>query len=98
MNICTDSEVGDKYCKGKIFGGGIFLLYSRAPLQRENIVREMSPCFSHMTLLLVVDSLWTFAVTSSQFLEMLYQSPRDHSPQQSCDRPSQKQTSEYKKR
>ena len=76
----------------------IFSLYSRAPLHRENIVREMSPCFSRVTLLLAVDSLWTFAVISSQFAEMLYQTPRDHSPQQSRDRPSQKQTSGYKKR
>ena len=56
----------------KNFAVEIFSLYSRAPLHRENIVCEMSPCFSRMTLLLVVDSLWTFAVTSSQFVEMLY--------------------------
>ena len=31
-------------------------------------------------------------------MEMLYQTPRDHSPQQSRDRPSQKQTTRYKNR
>ena len=58
----------------------------------------MSPCFSCVTLLLEIDLLGTFAVTSSQFVEMLYQTPRDHYPQQSRNRPSQKQTSGYKKR
>ena len=57
----------------------------------------MSPCFSRVTLLLAADSLWTFAVTVSQFVEMLYQTPRDHSTQQFNDRPSQKHTSGYKK-
>ena len=85
------------YRKRKKFRGEIISLYSRAPLHRENIVCEMSPCFSRVTLLLAVDSLWTFAVTSRQFVEMLYQAQRDHSLQQSRDRPSQKQTSRYKK-
>ena len=34
------------YCKRKNFAVEIFSLYSRAPLHRENIVREMSLCFS----------------------------------------------------
>jgi len=51
-------------------------LYSRAPLHSENILRKMSPCFSCETLLLAVNSLLTFAVTSSQFVEMIYQTPR----------------------
>ena len=52
----------------KNFAVEIFSLYSRAPLHRENIVREMSPCFSRVTLLFAVDSLWNFTITSSQFV------------------------------
>ena len=67
---CSPGTTAAIYRKRKKFRGGnifaIILIYSRAPLHRENIVREMSPCFSRVTLLLAVDSLCTFAVTSSQ--------------------------------
>ena len=36
--------------KRKNFAVEIFLLYLWAPLHRENIVREMSPCFSRASL------------------------------------------------
>ena len=75
FTCCKDSTISCRFviCKThthtvnvKNFTVEIFLLYLRAPLHRKNIVHEMSPCFSCVTMLLVVDSLWTFAATSSQ--------------------------------
>ena len=78
----------------KNFAVEIFSLYTQAPLPRENIVREISPCFKRMTVLLAVDSLWAFTVTSSQLAEMLYQTPRDHSLQQAGTRSGDRESLE----